>query len=108
MQLVERAALMCLKQIRDIRHIHKLCREFTSVTKMRNYLCHSQYEIDSTKKAVIGILSTDYQRQDFDGTNHQQFRTIDQGILNEIKQASRRAVSLCGRLASLAHVHDPT
>src|SRR5262249_43559333 len=65
----------------------------------------SEYTITAHRRAISGLLSTNYQRRDFDGTNHREYRAIDRGFLNEIQQMSRVAVSLCGRLERFQKRH---
>ena len=96
-ELIERAAVMCLPDARRVRHLKRLIADFRSVTKMRNDLCHSQYDLDPTETVLTGLFATNFQRQDFDGTNFGNHRRIDRGFLNEIAQAHRKAVSLCSR-----------
>lgn len=103
--LVRRAGIMCLPHARDVRHLFKLCNQFNTVTTLRNTICHSQYGITAKKLAIDGLLSTNYQRPDFDGTNAQQYRTLDKGFINEIAQSSRLTVSLCGRLERFQKNH---
>jgi hypothetical protein len=97
-ELVQRAAIMFLRKPAQARHLMKLLREFGAVSRLRNQVCHAQYIVDSSGNALTYLLSTNYARSDFDGTNHEQERRIDKGLINEVTQARRKAVSLCGRL----------
>jgi hypothetical protein len=97
-EIVKRLALQCLPDVRQIRHLYKLCNEFKAVTELRNRLCHSQYLFKPSTMTLTEILSTNFQRSDFDGTNEQIVRRIDRGFINEVTQASNKAVSLSGRL----------
>lgn len=96
-QLVERAAVMCLRDARRVRHLKKLTSEFATVTRMRNSLCHSEYSVDRTESAFTGMWAANFDRRDFDGTNAYKFRDIDRGMINEMRGAYLRARSLCGR-----------
>jgi hypothetical protein len=94
--LIHRVALMYLKSNRDLRHLQKLLRSFRAVTKIRNNVCHAEYNPDGSQSAVTHLFSTTYARSDFDGTNYVSVRAIDDGFVNEVRQARRKAVSLCG------------
>ncbi len=104
-ELVRKASIMCLPHEQHIQHLEKLCNQFDSVSQMRNKLCHAEYMLGPRNLSVIGLLSTNYQRKDFDGTNQYEQRQIDKGFLNEIRQASRAAVSLCHRLERFEKKH---
>jgi hypothetical protein len=103
--LIRRAAIMCLQYPRDIRHLFKMCKQFDGITSTRNKICHAEYHIGPGRRTVIGLVSTNYQRSDFDGINHFEYRDIDRGLINELKQARHNAVSLCGRLARFVKNH---
>lgn len=96
---VQRVAIMTLADARKIRHLNKLCREFKSVTEMRNRLAHSLYTFRDVKGsgpagAFDSIEYRNYQRSDFDGTNSSTTRIIDRAFVNEIEHAARRAGQL--------------
>lgn len=104
--LVRRAGIMCLPHNRDIRHLQKLCQEFDHVTKKRNLICHAEYGIGPRQESITDLMSTNYQRSDFNGTNQFEFRRIDRGFVNEITQATKSAMSLCVRLERFKKRHE--
>lgn len=98
LELVQRAAIMCLARPRDVRLLQKLCREFRSVTELRNKVCHGEYSLDPSRTYIVGIWSSNFSRSDFNGTNQYEHRYIDRGFINEMTNARTRAYSLAGRL----------
>jgi hypothetical protein len=98
-EMVQNLAILCMKDVRNVRHLLKLCREFKSVTELRNRLSHGEYEIALYRSAVTGIISANYKAGSFDGTNAFVYRKVDKAFINEVKQAGRRASSLSSRLA---------
>ena len=103
--LVRRAAIMCLPHVRQIRHLNKLCNQFNSITTTRNKVCHAEYLIGPHGNSVVGLLSTNFTRGDFDGTNHHEKRNIDQGFINEIHFAGTVAVKLANSLERFMKIH---
>jgi hypothetical protein len=96
--LVQRCGFMCLAEARLVRHLKKLASDFEAGSRIRNKLCHATYEIHPSREFPTAIIISNFQRSDFDGTNYQEVRAIDRGLINEIWQEYRKAVSLCGRL----------
>ena len=98
MELVEHMAIMCLPTARRGEHLQKILSEFKAVTTLRNRLCHSPYMLDPSKSIITDIFNRTFQHPNFDGTNFNEHRPIDLGFVNEIRQAHRQAVKLCGKL----------
>ena len=94
-ELVDRAAIMCLKRPRDVKHLRRLLREFKAVTRTRNKFCHAQYSLSHGKTVLASYLHWNYSSESFDGVNAFEHRRIDGNVLNEIVQAKRKAFSLC-------------
>ena len=100
--LVLRAAIMCLATEDKLLEFESMHAEFKKITKTRNRVCHAQYIPDPTGAVLVGLMTVDYQRRDFDGTNHRQTVRLDRNFLNEVKQAGQKASALCDRLEAFA------
>jgi len=93
-ELVQRAAIMFLPRKRDVLHLNRLLKSFKKVTTTRNMVCHSEYDLDSTRMAFTGMIVLNFGRSDFDGTNHDEYRRVDRNLIHELEQATERAFSL--------------
>jgi hypothetical protein len=98
LELIQVAALMFLKRRKDVEELNGLCSEFRAVTRKRNLLCHAQYMIHDSLLGITDLLSHEFSLQNFDGVNYLKWRKLDKGLLNEIRQETKRAGSLCDRL----------
>ncbi len=106
-ELTRRAALMCLSSEQKFRAFDRMFDDFKKVSKMRNEICHSEYVPDETRTIMASIMTTNFSRQDFDGTNYLHERYIDRNYVNEIKQAYLAASRLCDRLERFVKTLPP-
>lgn len=101
-ELADRAAIMYLKHVRDVRHLQKLLREFKAATRTRNRFVHAQYLLGHRNTLINGYVSWEFSGQHFDGTNAYDIRPLDGNVINELKQAERKAGRLCDRFRRFA------
>jgi hypothetical protein len=59
-EMVERAGTMYLSRDRHAHFLHKLSQDFQSVGRIRNKLCHAQYEISDDELWATAIMATDF------------------------------------------------
>jgi hypothetical protein len=101
-ELIQRLGMIYLRHARDIRHLNKLLKGFKAVTKTRNMVCHSEYALDSRGVVITGIIVTNYDRSDFNGSNVDEKIVLDRNLLNEVRQARKRSWSLGGSFERFA------
>jgi hypothetical protein len=101
-ELADRAAIMCLQHPRDVRHLQKLLKEFKATTRTRNRFAHASYHVGFNGMLITSFTSWEFSGSHFDGTNAFDHRELDGNIINEIRQADRKAGRLCARFRRFA------
>ena len=98
--LVQRIAIMCVSDIGKLRSLNKICKEFKAVNTLRNTLVHAVYSTYGERdyNSLRSFTHINFQRSNFDGTNFQETREIDEKLIEEITLAARKAQKLSRRL----------
>jgi hypothetical protein len=97
-ELVQRVAIMCIPDAAKLRAFNRLCKDFRKITTLRNFLMHSTYQHygETDGYAIKSLANRNYLRGNFDGTNAEEVRQMDEELVEEIRLAAIRA----GRLSS--------